>query len=113
MYHASYVPLQLMLQFTCSHIFEINSKKCYKNRKQYYGLEKRHEIKVMPKTVLKRAFGDDAKIINWVTRQIWSIRRSCRIYKIKEGLIEETTGLSPVGVPLMFKLVSTHIFLYR
>ena len=57
MYHASYVPLQLMLQFTCSHIFEINSEKCFKNRKQYSGLAKPHETKVLPKTFLKRAFG--------------------------------------------------------
>ena len=41
--------------------------------------------------------------------QIRSIRQSCRTCKIKEGLIEETTKLCPVGEPPMLKLVPTHI----
>ena len=45
----------------------------------------------------RRRQTDDAKIVSWITRLIWSFKRSCRTYKIKRDRLKRPPGCTQWG----------------
>ena len=45
----------------------------------------------------KRRQTDDAKIVSWITRLIWSFKRYCRTYKIKRDRSKRPPGCTQWG----------------